>query len=564
MGMAAAAAPGNMRPLARRGEDRSLNWRTAHRLWAALRSWYPRFHRSREPDRGAEARLAFVADRVPVFIAQLDEQERYVFVNRPYAGYYGRRPEDIIGRHLREVTGEQAYVELRPRVQCVFAEGRDAIWETAEGAKHFQFRATIARDDDGHTHGMLIVGTDITKRKLTEVELERAKRDAEAASRAKEDFLAVLSHELRTPLNAVYGWARMLRSGQLQAEAAERALDVIVRNANAQVQLIDDLLDMSRIIAGKMRLDVRPVDLEAVIRAAIDAVRPAADSKEIRLQCVLDPRAVGITGDPDRLQQVVWNLLINAVKFTPRCGRVQVHLQRTNSHIEIVVSDTGQGISEDQLPHLFKRFHQADSTSTRSHTGLGLGLALVRHLVELHGGQVTAHSPGEGQGATFTVELPVAIAHREKEREARVHPTARAALLSAAGPSLSGLRVLVVDDDRDSLDLVHTILVSLGAEVRECASASAGLKIVQEWRPHVLISDIEMPGEDGYTFIRKVRALDVTEGGKTPALALTAYGRVEDRLRTLSAGYNMHVPKPVDPAELGVIVASLCGRSSDA
>jgi PAS domain S-box-containing protein len=562
--MAAAAAPGNMRPLARRGEDRSLNWRTAHRLWAALRSWYPRFHRSREPDRGAEARLAFVADRVPVFIAQLDEQERYVFVNRPYAGYYGRRPEDIIGRHLREVTGEQAYVELRPRVQCVFAEGRDAIWETAEGAKHFQFRATIARDDDGHTHGMLIVGTDITKRKLTEVELERAKRDAEAASRAKEDFLAVLSHELRTPLNAVYGWARMLRSGQLQAEAAERALDVIVRNANAQVQLIDDLLDMSRIIAGKMRLDVRPVDLEAVIRAAIDAVRPAADSKEIRLQCVLDPRAVGITGDPDRLQQVVWNLLINAVKFTPRCGRVQVRLQRTNSHIEIVVSDTGQGISEDQLPHLFKRFHQADSTSTRSHTGLGLGLALVRHLVELHGGQVTAHSPGEGQGATFTVELPVAIAHREKEREARVHPTARAALLSAAGPSLSGLRVLVVDDDRDSLDLVHTILVSLGAEVRECASASAGLKIVQEWRPHVLISDIEMPGEDGYTFIRKVRALDVTEGGKTPALALTAYGRVEDRLRTLSAGYNMHVPKPVDPAELGVIVASLCGRSSDA
>jgi CheY-like chemotaxis protein len=330
------------------------------------------------------------------------------------------------------------------------------------------------------------------------------------------------------------------------------------------VQLIDDLLDVSRIIAGKMRLDVRPVDLEAVIRAAIDAVRPAADSKEIRLQCVLDPRAVGITGDPDRLQQVVWNLLINAVKFTPKRGRVQVHLQRTNSHVEIVVSDTGQGISEEQLPHLFERFHQADSTSTRSHTGLGLGLALVRHLVELHGGKVTAQSPGEGQGATFTVELPVAIVHREEEREARAHPTARTALLSASGPSLRGLRVLVVDDDRDSLDLVHTILVGLGAEARECASASAGLKVIQEWRPHVLISDIEMPEEDGYTFIRKVRALDVTKGGKTPALALTAYGRVEDRLRTLSAGYSMHVPKPVDPAELGVIVASLAGRSSEA
>jgi PAS domain S-box-containing protein len=541
-----------------------MNLRAAHRLWAALRSWYPRFQASREPAQEPEARLAFVADRVPVFIAQLDEQERYVFVNRPYAGYYGRRPEDIIGRHLREVAGEQAYAELRPRIQDVFDQGRDAIWETAEGAKHFQFRATIARGDDGHTHGLLLVGTDITKRKLTEFELERAKRDAEAASRAKEEFLAVLSHELRTPLNAVYGWARMLRSGQLRAEAAERALDVIVRNADAQVQLIDDLLDVSRIIAGKMRLDVRPVDLEAVIRAAIDAVRPAADSKEIRLQCVLDPRAVGITGDPDRLQQVVWNLLINAVKFTPKRGRVQVHLQRTNSHVEIVVSDTGQGISEEQLPHLFERFHQADSTSTRSHTGLGLGLALVRHLVELHGGKVTAQSPGAGQGATFSVELPVAIVHREQEREARVHPTAQVALLSAAGPSLRGLRVLVVDDDRDSLDLVHTILVSLGADARECASASEGLRVVQEWRPHVLISDIEMPGEDGYTFVRKVRALDVTQGGKTPALALTAYGRVEDRLRTLSAGYSMHVPKPVDPAELGVIVASLAGRSSEA
>jgi PAS domain S-box-containing protein len=541
-----------------------MNLRAAHRLWAALRSWYPRSQVSREPGQGAEARLAFVADRVPVFIAQLDEQECYVFVNRPYAGYYGRRPEDIIGRQLREVAGEQAYAELRPRVQGVFAGGRDAIWETAEGAKHFQFRATIARDADGHTHGMLIVGTDITKRKLTEVELERAKRDAEAASRAKEDFLAVLSHELRTPLSAVYGWARMLQSGQLKAEAAERALDVIVRNAEAQVQLIDDLLDVSRIITGKMRLDVRPVDLEAVIRAAIDAVRPAADSKEIRLQCVLDSRAVAITGDPDRLQQVVWNLLSNGVKFTAKRGRVQVHLQRTNSHVEIVISDTGQGISKEQLPHLFERFHQADSTSTRSHTGLGLGLALVRHLVELHGGKVTAQSPGEGQGATFTVELPVAIAHREQEREARVHPTARTVLLSAAGPSLRGLRVLVVDDDRDSLDLIHTILVSSGAEARECASASEGLKIVQEWRPHVLISDIEMPGEDGYTFIGKVRALDFTQGGKTPALALTAYGRVEDRLRSLSAGYSMHVPKPVDPAELGVIVASLAGRSSEA
>jgi PAS domain S-box-containing protein len=538
--------------------------RAADGLRAALRSWYSRFLGSRKPGQGAEARLTFVTDRVPVFIAQLDERERYVFVNRPYAAHYGRRPGDIIGRHLREVAGEQAYAELQPHVHGVLGEGRDAIWEITEGAKHFQFRATVARADDGRTHGLLIVGTDITKRKLTEVELERAKLDAEAASRAKEDFLAVLSHELRTPLTAVYGWARMLGSGHLEGEAASRAVDVIMRNADAQVRLIDDLLDVSRIISGKMRLDVRPVDLQAVIQAAIDAVRPAVDSKEIRLQCVLDPRAVGMTGDPDRLQQVVWNLLINAVKFTPKRGRVQVHLQRTNSHVEIVVSDTGQGISQEQLPHLFERFHQTGSINTRSHSGLGLGLALVRHLVELHGGKVTAQSPGEGQGATFTVELPVAIAYREQEREARVHPAARAIPISAVGPSLRGLRVLVVDDDQNSLDLIHTILVISGAEARGCASASEGLMVLREWRPDVLISDIQMPGEDGYTFIRKVRALDPTEGGKTPAVALTAYGRVEDRLRTLSAGYGVHVSKPVDPAELAAIVASLAGRPSEA
>jgi PAS domain S-box-containing protein len=561
--MADDAPAGNGRRL-RVGKTRHRKWRTAVRLRAALRSWYSRFLGSRQPGPRPEAGLTFVTDRVPVFIAQLDERERYVFVNRPYAGHYGRRPEDIIGRHLREVIGEQAYAELEPHVRVVLGKGRDAIWETAEGAKHFQFRATVARNDDRRTHGLLIVGTDITKRKLIEIELERAKRDAEAASRAKEDFLAVLSHELRTPLTAVYGWARMLRSGRLDGEAASRALDVIMRNADAQVRLIEDLLDVSRITSGKMRLDVRPVDLQGVIQAAIDAVRPAADAKEIRLQCVLDPRAVGMTGDPDRLQQVIWNLLMNAVKFTPKRGRVQVHLHRANSHVEIVVSDTGQGISEQQLPHLFERFHQTASASTRSHTGLGLGLALVRHLVELHGGKVTVQSPGEGQGATFTVELPVAIAHREQEREARVHPAARAVPINAVGPSLRGLRVLVVDNDRDSLDLVHAILVSSGAEVRACASASEGLMVLQQWRPDVLISDIEMPGEDGYTFIRKVRALDFTHGGKTPALALTAYGRVEDRLRTLSAGYGMHVSKPVDPAELAAVVASLAGRSSEA
>jgi signal transduction histidine kinase/DNA-binding response OmpR family regulator len=393
---------------------------------------------------------------------------------------------------------------------------------------------------------------------------QRARAAAEAASRAKDEFLAVLSHELRTPLNAVFGWASMLRSGELRGEAVTRALDVITRNANAQVQLIDDMLDVSRIVTGKMRLDVRPVDLRTVVEAALDAVRPAADAKGLRLQPVLDPRATGITGDPDRLQQVVWNLLINAVKFTPRAGRIQVHLQRVNAHVEIVVSDTGQGIAPDVLPHVFERFHQADSTSTRRHAGLGLGLALVRHLVELHGGTVEASSAGEGQGATFTVRLPVAIARAEEADDpeaerGRVPPTALVPV-AARGPSLRGLRVLVVDDDRDGLALVATMLIASGAEVHTCPSAAEGLQAIREWRPDVLISDIEMPGEDGYTFIRRVRALETATTARTPAVALTAYGRIEDRLRSLSAGYSMHVPKPVDPAEITTVVASLAGR----
>jgi signal transduction histidine kinase/DNA-binding response OmpR family regulator len=393
---------------------------------------------------------------------------------------------------------------------------------------------------------------------------QRARAAAEAASRAKEEFLAVLSHELRTPLNAVYGWARMLRSGQIEGEAVTRALDVIMRNANAQVQLIDDMLDVSRIITGKMRLDVRPVDLKTVVEAALDAVRPAAEAKQIRLQALLDPQAVAITGDPDRLQQVVWNLLSNAVKFTPRDGRIQVHLQRVNSHVEIVISDSGQGILPDVLPHVFERFQQGDSTSTRRHTGLGLGLALVRHLVELHGGTVEAFSAGEGQGSTFTVKLPVAIARAGDAEDTRpprrAHPTA-GVKVAASGPSLHGLRVLVVDDDRDGLDLIATILLNSGAEVRACASAAEAFQALQAWRPDVLISDIEMPGEDGYTLIRRVRALDTGRMARTPAVALTAYGRVEDRLRTLSAGYSMHVPKPVDPTELATVVASLAGRT---
>jgi signal transduction histidine kinase/ActR/RegA family two-component response regulator len=392
-------------------------------------------------------------------------------------------------------------------------------------------------------------------------ELRIAQAAAEAGNRVKDEFLAVLSHELRTPLNAVYGWARMLRQGQVKAGAAERALDAIIRNAHAQIQLIDDLLDVSRVISGKMRLDVQAVDLKAVVEDAVDAVRPGAQSKGIRLQTVLDPRAGPITGDPARLQQVIWNLLMNAVKFTPKGGRVQLHLQRINSHVEIIVSDTGQGIDASVLPFIFDRFRQADSSSTRAHKGLGLGLALVKHLVELHGGTVAAQSAGEGKGATFVVKLPITIATVAEGLQIRVHPTTRVFESMAGGVRLDHLRVLVVDDDRDALDLATAILAGAGAEVRTCGSAAEALASIQEWAPDVLVSDIEMPGEDGYTLIRNVRGLDPARGGKTPAVALTAYGRTQDRMLSLTAGYSMHVPKPVDPGELTTIVANVAGRS---
>jgi len=386
--------------------------------------------------------------------------------------------------------------------------------------------------------------------------------EAEAAARAKDQFLAVVSHELRTPLNAVYGWARMLQSGQVGEEQMKRALDVIVRQSDAQVQLIDDLLDVSRVISGKMRLDVRPLELTAVVEQALDAVRPAADAKEVRLQSVLDPRAGVVAGDPDRLRQVTWNLLMNAVKFTPNGGRVQARLQRAASHVEIVVSDTGRGIAPDVLPFVFERFRQADSSSTREHAGLGLGLALAKHLVELHGGSITAQSAGEGQGATFVVRLPLAYAEPTPARAARAHPMADSA--SAAGARLDDLRVLVVDDDREALDLAVAILAGAGALVRVCASAPEALEALRTWRPDVLVSDIEMPGEDGYTLIRKVRALGAAEGGHTPAVALTAYGRPQDRGLSLTAGYNMHVPKPVDPGEFTAIIASVAQRGTAA
>jgi signal transduction histidine kinase/CheY-like chemotaxis protein len=386
---------------------------------------------------------------------------------------------------------------------------------------------------------------------------QQARAEAEAANHSKDEFLATLSHELRTPLNAILGWAVTLRTARLDERLSTRAVEVIERNARALGQLIEDLLDISRIVTGKLRLDVRLVDLVTVTEAALDAVRPAADAKGIGLQSVLDPRAGPVSGDPDRLQQVVWNLLSNAIKFTPRGGRVHVRLLRVNSHVEIVVSDTGRGVAPELLPFVFDRFRQ-DSASARH--GLGIGLALVRHLVELHGGTVAAESPGPDQGATFTVRLPLLVHPEPSGEDERLHPAAFRGAVAPPAVSLAGVRLLVVDDERDTLDLFSSVLRITGAEVRGASGAEPAFGVFEAWRPHVLISDIGMPGEDGFSLIRRIRALPPERGGRVPAVAVTAYGGVDDRIRILSAGFQMHVPKPVEPAELVAVVANLVGR----
>ncbi len=392
-------------------------------------------------------------------------------------------------------------------------------------------------------------------------ELERARDEAEAGNRAKDEFLAVVSHELRTPLTPILSWVRLLAGGALDDSASRRALASIERNARSQAQLIDDLLDVSRIMAGKVRLDIQQLELPSIIDAAIDSTRPAADAKQIRVQAIVDPRAGLVAGDPERLQQVLWNLMSNAIKFTPRGGHVQVQLQRVNSHVEVSVGDSGQGIAAEFLPHVFERFRQADASSKRAHGGLGLGLAIVRNIVELHGGRVRAASAGTDKGATFTVELPLSVL-QSAPVPTRVHPRAVEPVPFQASPSLAGVRVLVVDDEVDTLETIETVLGQCGAEVRTAPSAAAALETLEQWTPDLVVSDIGMPGEDGYALIARMRARDATQGGHVPVIALTAYARVEDRLRVLSAGFQMHVPKPIEPAELVAVVASVASWSA--
>jgi signal transduction histidine kinase/ActR/RegA family two-component response regulator len=389
---------------------------------------------------------------------------------------------------------------------------------------------------------------------------ERAARsEAERANRMKDEFLATLSHELRTPLNAIVGWAQMLKGGRLDPASADRGIEVIDRNARLLSQLVSDLLDMSRITSGKLRLDVQPVDPWAVIEAAIESVQRAADAKGIVIFRRLGGPCEPLLADPGRIQQVVWNLLSNAIKFTPRGGRVEVALECGDASLEISVSDTGCGIRPEFLPHLFGRFRQADPATTRHHGGLGLGLSICRHLVELHGGTVRASSAGEGQGATFTVTLPTAAL---REAPAEVTPTAPRASPPPApfeATSLAGLRILVVDDEPDARDLVQRILGEYGAEILVAGSAAEAMELFLKRPPDVLVSDIGMPDVDGYDLIRRVRALPPDEGGAVAAVALTAFARPEDRARAERAGYQAHVSKPVEGTELCATIARAAG-----
>ncbi|MCY1047598.1 response regulator [Corallococcus sp. bb12-1] len=382
---------------------------------------------------------------------------------------------------------------------------------------------------------------------------------AEQANRAKDEFLAAVSHELRTPLMAMLGWTRMLRSGQLAPEKHARALEAVERNTQVQTQLIEDLLDVSRIITGKLRLEIQAVKPCDCIEAALDSVRHAAEAKGVALQFDRPPDIGSIHGDADRIQQMVWNLLSNAIKFTPKGGQVTVRLRREEGTVRIDVEDTGQGIPQAYLSQIFERFWQVDGSSTRKHGGLGLGLAIVRHLTDLHGGVIEAFSEGEGQGTRFTLTLPLAKTATGM-MELPVPATARLDVPHLPMTVLQGLQVLVVDDEPDARELLSVVLESRGALVVTAASAREGFDKLRLFRPQVVLSDIGMPGEDGYSFIRRLRALPEDQGGHTPAIALTAFARMEDRTRALLAGFQMHVPKPIDPAELVSVLATVTGR----
>ena len=499
----------------------------------------------------------------PVFVSDLEGKIHQA--NDAVFSLLGFRPDELIEQSLSRIISPEETWEFMVALREVVDRGvtRNARLHPRSASGDViptTLNASALRDTDGRVIGAIGILRDMRAYEQVLHDLEDSRRELRDADQAKDRFLAIVSHELRTPLTAMLGWVRLLTTGRLDDATSARALPVIERNTKLLAQLIDDLLDVSGIIAGKLRLEVGPVDLVAVIESAIEAVQGLADAKSIGLKAVLDPSAGSVAGDPGRLQQVVWNLLANAIKFTPNRGRIDLRLERAGSHARLTVRDTGRGISPELLPHIFDRFRQDERT--RQHGGLGLGLAIVRHIVKLHEGNVWAESDGEGRGATLVVELPLPIED--------VSPAAKPAIVyrrlesaSSRLINLAGRRILVVDDEADARDLLAQILGQAGADVIVAGSADEALETLRRWRPDVLVSDIGMPGDDGYGLIRKVRALGAGEGGQVRALALTAYARSEDRALALEAGFHTHIAKPVDPLELTALIAGLAPERRD-
>jgi signal transduction histidine kinase/CheY-like chemotaxis protein len=515
-----------------------------------LVAWYlERLHSARL---SADQRTASFLDNVNDGFLAVDSEWRFTYINR-HSQSYARGPHmGMIGKVLWEAYPELRGTEAEREYRRVMAERVSTRFETKSYLSDRWFRIYAYPFEDG----IAVFSTDISDRRQGEEETHRAKEEAEAASRMKDQFLATLSHELRTPLNSILGWVQILRSGRIDEAGVRRGLETIERSSRAQAQLIDDLLDVSRIISGKLRLELRPVSLAEIVDAALAAVSPAAEAKGIRIEksYALPPEVV--SGDPERLQQVVWNLLSNAVKFTPRGGRVEVGLRRgDDEHAEIRIADTGEGIRPDFLPYVFDPFRQADASTTRRQGGLGLGLSIVRQMVEMHGGSVRVESSGEGYGSVFTVALPLASDRAAPPPEGTA---AAAASGGARTASLRGLCLLVVDDDPDTRDLLRHLLTDRGAQVEVAASAADALAVLESGRPDLLVSDIGMPGHDGFDLIRDVRLR--WPPAALPAVALTAFARAEDRHRVLTAGYQAHLPKPFDAAELAATVARLVGE----
>jgi PAS domain S-box-containing protein len=532
-----------------------------------------------ERRRSSAAHVRSILDNTLDAVIALDGAWRVSFWNPQAEQTFSLPRERAIGRALAElILPEERRADFQEATAALARTGTQSLRLEVEAVRgdgrRFPLELTLNAIPDGGELSFSAFARDISRRKQDDeekerllAETERARAEAETASRVKDEFLSTLSHELRTPLTAIVGWTYLLRGGRLDEATAQRGLEAIERNAAAQGQVISDILDLSRIVGARLRLNVRPLQLAPIAASAIEPLMPAATAKELKVQAVLDPQAGLVAGDPDRLRQIVWNLFSNAVKFTPRGGRVTVRVERPpgpavpGSAVRLVVEDTGEGIAPDFVEHVFERFRQGDSSNTRSHGGLGLGLAVVRHLVELHGGSVEATSAGKGRGAAFTVTLPTLD-------PARLPPLAPAPDVSPVPPvcllpdppDLAGVRVLVADDGDDVREVMSTVLGQCGAEVRTVDNAAEALRALAEFQPHVLVSELEMHGETGFSLIQKVRALPEDRGGRVPAAALSAYGRTDDRVQALLAGFQIHVPKPVQPAELVAVVASLAQR----